>query len=188
MDYKIQQVCYLLTQHSNFKPEFCFCDSIDEVADCINKPHEDYPNRVYRTKQMIIESMNFIVADVENITEHDIRQIHGAVFDDTHHGGRYRNFDVHPKGSEIENSHRMVYTPHYRIPEQLKSILPINIKDFSKDREKLLEDITLWYKAFQTIHPFEDGNGRVGGIIAAILWYYNYGIIHPEEEWLGPKQ
>lgn len=33
--------------------------------------------------------------------------------------------------------------------------------------------IQYWYKLFQTIHPFEDLNGRVGGIILAVLSHSN---------------
>jgi fido (protein-threonine AMPylation protein) len=33
-------------------------------------------------------------------------------------------------------------------------------------------DIIRWYRQFEIIHPFIDGNGRVGGVIAAIASYW----------------
>ena len=33
-------------------------------------------------------------------------------------------------------------------------------------------DIVEWYRNFQIVHPFVDGNGRVGGVIAAVASNY----------------
>ena len=33
-------------------------------------------------------------------------------------------------------------------------------------------DIIRWYRALMIVHPFKDGNGRVGGCIAAIASHY----------------
>jgi len=35
--------------------------------------------------------------------------------------------------------------------------------------------LTQWYKIFQTIHFFEDLNGRLGGIVINILFYNSTG-------------
>ena len=41
-----------------------------------------------------------------------------------------------------------------------------------------------WYHDFETIHPFQDGNGRVGGVTVAVLARK----FRPEKGWLAPGQ
>ena len=32
-----------------------------------------------------------------------------------------------------------------------------------------IESLLIWYYRFEQIHPFQDGNGRVGGIVVAAI-------------------
>ena len=47
-----------------------------------------------------------------------------------------------------------------------------------------VEDLQDWYWDMETIHPFLDGNGRVGGVIVAGFAHAR----HPEKGWLAPNQ
>ena len=43
--------------------------------------------------------------------------------------------------------------------------------DYEKYEKEVINHMTKWYKVFETIHFFEDLNGRVGGIVINILSY-----------------
>jgi len=59
--------------------------------------------------------------------------------------------------------------PHPMFLEELKSMcFPLNLEEFKLDGN-MKDFLTNWYKIFETIHFFEDLNGRLGGIVVAIL-------------------
>ena len=47
------------------------------------------------------------------------------------------------------------------VPKEMKALLD----SYNSKREKSLEDILSFHVAFERIHPFQDGNGRVGRLI-----------------------
>ena len=165
---KINDVNDMRREADAWKPQLQTVNDIDLCADCINRPHEDYPQFVNSTKETILQGIeNYTKEDVLGIRE--IQQIHTLVMSGKEYlvTGRWRFIDVMINNVE-DDSVFIPPVPHL-IPQLMMSITPITIGEMTK------EDIILWYKRFETIHPFEDGNGRVGGVIMAIISYINFG-------------
>ena len=66
-------------------------------------------------------------------------------------------------------------------PEEVESFM---LELENETRIETTDALTDWYWDFCTIHPFLDGNGRVGGIVVAA---YSH-ILHPLAGWLSPNQ
>jgi len=50
-------------------------------------------------------------------------------------------------------------------PKEVHSMLSTLIKEYNARKNKSLDDILDFHKRFEAIHPFQDGNGRVGRLI-----------------------
>lgn len=156
---------------SMFVPRFKMVSCINVCADMINIPHEDYPTRVKDTAEMI-RFLHTEVLVTGVITESMISHVHSVVMNDLPTSrGVYRKIHVHPNGGD-----KNTYFNPIRIKEGMENLFPIYPeKDF-----ETIEDYIKWYHAFQIIHPFEDGNGRVGGIVlAAACEDLNVAILAP---------
>lgn len=155
-----------------WNPTFKWVDSIAEAADMINLPHEDYPMRV-PTTHLAIES-KILPMDIKSL-----HKIHKKVFGDTPHGGKFREVNVRV-GSHVAPEHSQVSA-------LIKKLLVKTYMELSSIHSPLIqnEEVLIdWYTDFETIHPFQDGNGRVGGIVVAQyshLWF-------PEKGWMASQQ
>lgn len=142
----------VLTTAYIWKPTFVVNHYMGVCAHIINKPHEDYPQRISQTEQAIE-----MVQHYESIYWYTCKEINSFVMYDQDTRGKIRNVDVRV-GSFKPPSHLLVR-------KFLSKIFPV-----TKDT-KLYD----WYRLFETIHPFRDGNGRVGGIIVAAMSFQKDG-------------
>lgn len=135
---------------SKWQPEFIWVDSVEECADLINRPHEDYPHGVQGTIDMIRHFAGSLMirwSDAQNIQKY----VYESKNDGTHLNLGMRQVPVKVGG--------WVPPSPLFLPDLIDNIFPVF------HHQNLMD----WYKIFQTIHPFEDLNGRVGGIILAAL-------------------
>lgn len=142
----------LITQALNWNASFIHCDTLLAVSDAINRPHEDYPALVDATSECILYLEGWL-EEGRPITSNLLLELHHYLFAGTqreHLGGRWRNHSVLVDGEFIP-------APYLAIPD-----LMVHWCDWQKT-----EDMYFAYKVFQCIHPFSDGNGRMGGIILA---------------------
>ena len=131
-----------------FVPKFITVHSLAEAAKAINAPHEDFPLRVPETYDMLKCHRTCNQIDLKAALK-----IHSYVMQELPSRGLTRRVNV-IVGGDIPPSWMLV-------EEKIKELFPVMAGSF--------QELSDWYQRFQTLHPFEDGNGRVGGIVVAVL-------------------
>jgi Fic family protein len=111
------------------------------------------------------EALDFIVELANNnltITERQIREIQSLVMKELGNGdsGKYRSLDVKAAGTEY------VYPSYIKVPELMSDFVAWLNQPSSLHP---VEFATEAHLRFVTIHPFRDGNGRVGRLILNLM-------------------
>jgi Fic family protein len=111
------------------------------------------------------EALDFVLELAKTsskIGEREIREIQSLVMKGQGNGnsGRYRTLDVKAAGTEF------VYPSHLKVPE-----LMATFADWLANRNSAhpVEFAAEAHLRFVTIHPFRDGNGRVGRLLMNLL-------------------
>lgn len=96
------------------------------------------------------------------LEEEDILKIHKLIFDGVlENAGNYRSCQVYIEGSEHSPS------PAFEIPELMKQLM----QWLNSNPEELrpVELAAVLHYKFASIHPFDDGNGRVSRLLTNLL-------------------
>ncbi|MCC6323420.1 Fic family protein [Candidatus Nomurabacteria bacterium] len=113
--------------------------------------------------------MNFLKNDNGKITEKFIKKIHSVLMNGImHNGGQYRTHGVRIVGSGV-------VTVNYMSIEKSMKIFVNNLNKKPKD---IVIHIAKTHSDFEKIHPFSDGNGRVGRLLMCIL-AFKYNLMAP---------
>ena len=112
------------------------------------------------------------------ISDRLIREIHGILLSkgrgSNFHPGEFRDRQNWIDGSHPNNAD-FVPPPHNEVPACMTDL--VNFLDASDDGIPVLVRAGLAHLQFETIHPFLDGNGRVGRLIITLLLCYA-GLLH----------
>lgn len=159
-----------------WEPSFTWVETATEAADQINSFHEDYPRRVAVTESLLELPFRgpWTPARVPTQEVHALAlsAIHWFLFQqDAADAGQLRKVDVRV------GNHR---PPNWELVPKLMGELQQRYLGKIDSVEALQE----YYYDFETIHPFPDGNGRVGGIIVATFAHAK----HPDKGWLAVNQ
>ena len=111
------------------------------------------------------EALGFVreLADAGTpLTERDLREVHALVVrgGDRAEGGAYRTLDVMAAGTEYR------YPSHLRVPDLMREFVAGLDSPGDPSPVRRAADAHL---AFVTIHPFRDGNGRVGRLLMNLI-------------------
>ena len=153
-----------------FKPQFEWVHSIDECARLINKPHEDYPQRVHLTQIAIRNLIRTAQLQplCEILTPLNLARINV-----------FLGFSETPSYRQVGVKVGLHVPPMFDLVPKFMTELYLRHEGGIPTTEALID----WYADLETIHPFEDGNGRVGGVVVALFSH----LLRPLNGYLAPK-
>jgi fido (protein-threonine AMPylation protein) len=109
--------------------------------------------------------MDLILKKKFNVNEKDIIKMHSMLMKDIDERKGYKEIPNYIPGLNLE------FTPPEKVQKEMKEL----IKWFEENKESIhpLQLSALFHSKFIKIHPFEDGNGRVGRFLINIMLINN---------------
>lgn len=127
------------------------------------------------------KAMSYAIKGLDDIslTTRLIKGIHNILLDSVRgkdkYKGDFRRIQVHiGKSNKIEEA---IYVPPLckEVPDLMSNLE----KYFHFDDKDYLVQLAIVHAQFEIIHPFEDGNGRVGRILMPIFLYFKKVLLSP---------
>lgn len=119
--------------------------NIDDIVETVNH---------FKCIDMIIDNANY------KLSERFIKQLHFVLKSGTSDSrkdwfavGEYKRYPNEVGGMETV------------LPEQVEERVQQLLKQYNQNKTKTFEEVLEFHYEFETIHPFQDGNGRVGRLI-----------------------
>jgi len=105
------------------------------------------------------EAFRFLLEHIKHnkqITEKFILMLHGKLMNGINtEAGYYRRHAVRIVGTHVPTAN------YIKVPKLMEEL----VKDIQKKQKSILSLITTVHSRFEQIHPFSDGNGRIGRLI-----------------------
>lgn len=109
-------------------------------------------------RDAVMQSQEYINAQTR-LTEHEIHKLHyKLLIAHQSMSGEYRNYNMMIRGHRPTN--------YEKISDKM---IQLTSRPFNPEEEHLIEAIAFFHLRLEKIHPFGDGNGRVGRIIINTL-------------------
>ncbi len=100
--------------------------------------------------------LNYLTEPMSSISENLILKLHSilmnSIKDDA---GFYRKHQVRIVGADIPTAN------YLKVPQLMKKI----VKDINRKNKDIVSQVAKTHSQFEQIHPFSDGNGRIGRLI-----------------------
>jgi Fic family protein len=115
------------------------------------------------------KAMQAAIGLAERLDEHALLEMHEALLGTAHPewAGRWRQEQVWIGGSDL-SPHRATFVPphHERVPAAISDLVAY----MARDNLEPIVQAAVAHAQFETVHPFPDGNGRVGrAVVHALL-------------------
>ena len=141
-----QQTRYIFeTNTIGFEEENGLCLYVDDIIETSNH---------FRCIDLIIARAE------ETLTESFIKELHSILKNGTSDStkewfavGEYKRLPNEVGGNETV------------LPENVHNEMKTLLKEYNSKKQKRFEDILDFHQKFENIHPFQDGNGRIGRLI-----------------------
>ncbi len=124
----------------------------------------------YEVLEIILENYNSI-----SLSENYIKQLHGILLKesqkDTRHRGNYKNLSNKVVANFPDGTQKIIFntTETYLVEKEMSEIIDWTNKSLSEKEIHPLVIITLFIYEFLSIHPFQDGNGRLSRLLTTLL-------------------